>query len=301
MKDATKYAPVALFVYNRPEHCRKTLEALRANPEFAHTPLFIFSDGPRQEKDVSLVRATREIINSCSLPNAVLVERDRNHGLADSIISGVTELCARHGRVIVIEDDLLVSPFFLRYMNRALDIYADDTRVMQISGHMFPVELETKMDACFLPFITSWGWATWQRAWRYFDPHMSGFDKLKANRPLRRKFNLNGAYPYFAMLKKQANRKIDSWAIRWYLSVFLRDGFTLYPVRSLVQNIGFDGSGTHCQGVARNSNGQTANSPVESFPEVQMDTECFAQVVSYLARDNSLIRKIERRLGLVLR
>lgn len=117
---------------------------------------------------------------------------------------------------------------------------------MQISSHMFPVELKAETDAIFLPFTTSWSWATWQRAWKHFDPEMSGYEILRKDRRLRHQFDLNGAYSYFTMLEAQRNGQIDSWAIRWYLSVFTQKGLTLYPVQSLVGNTGFDGSGTHC-------------------------------------------------------
>jgi hypothetical protein len=164
-------------------------------------------------------------------------------GLAASITAGLNELCAAYGRAIVMEDDLATSAHFLAYMNAALDRYADDDKVMQIAGHMFIVMLETVEDALFLPFITSWGWATWDRAWRHFDPAAKGYQRLINDVNLRKRFDLNGHYNYFRMLQAQQNGKIDSWAIRWYLSVFLRDGLALYPKKSLVRNLGFDGSG----------------------------------------------------------
>jgi hypothetical protein len=131
-------------------------------------------------------------------------------------------------------------------MNTALDRYADEPRVMQISGYMFPLTLESDTDAIFLPFTTSWGWATWKRAWNYFDPDAQGIAQLEKNLSLRLKFDLDGSYPYFQMLKAQATKKVDSWAIRWYLTTFLMDALTLHPVQSLVRNTGFDGTGTHC-------------------------------------------------------
>ena len=174
-----------------------------------------------------------------------VVERSRNLGLANSIIEGVTRLCTERGRVIVVEDDLTVSRHFLEYMNQALDRYADDERVMQVSGYMFPVSLGTETDALFLPLTTSWGWACWQRSWKKFDPGGSGREALSRDPSMRRRFNLDGAYDYAGMLDAQAAGKIDSWAIRWYLSVFLRGGLVLYPARTLVRNLGFDDSGTH--------------------------------------------------------
>jgi GT2 family glycosyltransferase len=240
-------APVALFVYRRPEHTRATVEALLRNPEAAQTDLHVFSDAARAAGNEEAVKQVRRYVREITgMRSTTVVERSRNHGLANSVIDGVSRLCESHGRVIVLEDDLVVSPRFLEYMNRALERYQDDDSAMQVSGYMFPIDVAAETDAFFMPFTTSWGWATWERAWHHFDPDMRGFDALVSDRHLRDSFDLGGAYGYFDMLERQRRGSIDSWAIRWYLSVFIRGGLTLYPARTLVRNIGFDGSGTHC-------------------------------------------------------
>ncbi len=241
------FAPIALFSYNRPAHMRRTVESLLANELAAASDLYIFSDGPRDPAQVPAVAEVRRYAKSVSGFRSVnVVERAGNLGLANSIIDGTTRLLREFGRVIVLEDDLVVSPQFLEYMNRALDRYQDDDSAMQVSGYMFPIDIAAETDAFFMPFTTSWGWATWDRAWQHFDPEMRGFDTLARDRPLRDSFNLDGAYDYFDMLERQRRGRIDSWAIRWYLSVFIRGGLTLYPAMTLVRNTGFDGSGTHC-------------------------------------------------------
>jgi hypothetical protein len=240
-------APIALFVYNRPWHAQRTVEALQKNEPAKESEFFIYSDGPKDDAANEKVGEVREYIKTISgFKQVNIIEREENYGLANSIIAGVTELCERFGRCIVLEDDLLVSPHFLEYMNEALVRYENEELVVQISGHMFPVELETETDAVFLPFTTSWGWATWERAWEHFDPLMSGYALLKRDRGLKHRFNLEGSYDYFYMLEAQAKGKIDSWAIRWYLSVFMRGGLTLFPKKNMVRNIGFDRSGAHC-------------------------------------------------------
>jgi hypothetical protein len=239
-------APIALFAFKRPAHTRRALESLAQNPEFAESPLFIYCDGARHDIESAQVEQTRQLVHAWPHPQKTVIERDRNWGLADSIIAGVTELCSRFGRVIVVEDDLIVSPVFLNYLNAALEHYADEPKVMQISAHMFPVPIQSQYDAVMLPFTTSWGWATWDRAWKHFDPNMSGFEKLKTDRALRRKFDLDGVYPYSRMLKHQADGKVDSWSIRWNWSVFKQNGLVLFPPVPYVLNVGFDGSGTHC-------------------------------------------------------
>jgi GT2 family glycosyltransferase len=158
-------APIALFAYKRPKHTLKVLEALACNSEAAKSKLYVFCEAPKEQEDWPLVHQTREIFRQEQWCKEVeIIERKTNLGCANSIIQGVTEICDRYGRVIVLEDDLIVSPYFLQYMNTALDRYADEPKVMQISGHMFPVNIRVKTDAIFLSFTTSWGWATWQRA-----------------------------------------------------------------------------------------------------------------------------------------
>ena len=240
------HAPIAFFVYNRPEHTRRALEALRESDGFDESSLYVFSDGPKSAADVEKVRRLRQTVHDIAGKHANIVEVECNQGLACSIIKGVSSLCDEYGRVIVIEDDLLVAPDFLDYMNAALQKYESEDSVMQISGYMFPVpEFSGRMEALFLPFSTSWGWATWKRAWDYFDPEANGWNRMVDDHALRSRFNLGGAFDYFAMLKRQMQGKSDSWAIRWYWSVFKRNGLVLFPPSSLVKNIGFDGSGTH--------------------------------------------------------
>jgi hypothetical protein len=240
-------APIALFVYNRPGHTRLTVEALLANTVATQTPLHVFSDAPRNESASLAVAEVRSYIRSIAgFKSVTIIERNTNFGLARSIIDGVTRLCQEYGRVIVVEDDLVTSPYFLEYMNSALDKYEEEEKVMQIAGYMFPGKIDAIEDALFLPFISSWGWATWKRAWEYFDPNSQGYDALSNDDALRDRFNLAGHYDYFKMLQAQRLGKSDSWAIRWYLSVFLRNGLALYPRITLVRNMGFDGSGVNC-------------------------------------------------------
>lgn len=243
-----KLAPIAVFVYNRPDHTRQALEALWKNEMADISDLFIFSDAPKNseaEKNVHIVRKYIKTIRGFKSVN--IIERDNNMGLAASIINGVSYLCHEYGKVIVLEDDLIASPYFLCFMNEALNHYHADSRVMQISGFMFPVKVEHDDEACLLPLTTSWGWATWEHAWKHFDPIMAGYQVVNKNSILRKAFDLDGTYAYFKMLESQLRGEINSWAIRWYLSVFLLKGLVLYPPYSLIQNIGFDGSGMHCK------------------------------------------------------
>lgn len=236
------FAPVALFVYNRAWHTRRTIEALKACAEFARSPVFVFADGARSDSGRDAVAAARDVVREM-LPDATVAEAPVNRGLAASIIAGVDLLTKQFGRAIVIEDDLLVHPEFLRFMNAALERYADAPRVMQVAGYI--PEGAGGAGAALMPLTTSWGWATWDRAWVRFDASCSEAELRLRDPALSRRFDLDGAIDYSAMMAQQRAGKIDSWAVRWYWSVFRDDGLVVYPPRSLVRNIGFDGSGTH--------------------------------------------------------
>lgn len=238
-------APIALFTYCRPEHTRRTLESLRANSLAASSDLIVFCDGAKTEKHEAGVAAVRKLVAKIrGFASVQIVERPRNLGLAASISDGVSQVCQQHGRVIVVEDDLILAPQFLTFLNRGLDEFEEHERIFQISGYMYPGDYGPP-DAVLLPIVESWGWGTWQRAWSHFDPTLGGLPAIAADRELKQRFNVNGTYDYFSMAEQQLRGEIDSWAIRWYASVFMRNGLVLYPRQTLVQNGGLDGTGTH--------------------------------------------------------
>jgi hypothetical protein len=238
-------APIALFVYNRPEHTRVTLETLRVNQGASESDLIVFSDGaksPDAEQGVSAVRGCLKRING--FRSVEIVESGKNLGLANSIIGGVTEVLTRYDRVIVMEDDLLTAPFFLRYMNEGLEFYESDERVASIHGYTYPVG-QTLPETFFLRGADCWGWACWQRSWRLFQPNGRLLLSELKRRSLTRQFDLDGAYPFTQMLRDQIRGANNSWAVRWHASAFLAGKLTLYPGRSLVHNTGNDLSGSH--------------------------------------------------------
>jgi hypothetical protein len=293
-------SPIALFAYNRPLHLQRTVEALRQNSMAAASHLHVFCDGPASRESEAAVLQVRAFARTIDGFASVTVhERDTNLGLAKSIIDGVTRLCEDHGRIIVVEDDLLVSPRFLDYMNRALDRYEAEPSVMQVSGHMFPVEVAVSEDAFFLPFVTSWGWATWTRAWRWFDADAKGYARLSADPALRRAFNMDGAYDYFGMLAKQQRGEVDSWAIRWNLSVFLQGGLVLYPRRSLVRNLGFDGSGVHTRGEPLDREVDPDFDP-RVLPPVELREPVQEQVFAYFRARSTLRGRVRQAVARLL-
>jgi hypothetical protein len=238
-------APIALFVYNRLDHAKETLDALRKNVLANQSDLIIFSDAPKTEKQVKAVREVRKYLAKIGgFKSVTIVERPVNLGLANSIIDGVTKMCNDFGKVIVLEDDLVTTSYFLQYMNDALDFYEKDESVVAVDAYMYPIKAAMP-ETFFLKDPGCWGWATWQRGWMLFE---SDGDKLLEQ--LRRKnlekvFDYDGSYPYTQMLIDQIKKKNNSWAIRWYASIFLQDKLVLHVGKSLVINIGNDNSGTH--------------------------------------------------------
>lgn len=244
--EIANWAPIGVFIYKRPEHARRTIVSLLASDGVRLSPIHVFADGPRTDADALAVTATRAVAHELLGDGATYVERDRNLGLANSIIAGTTALCDRYGASIVVEDDLIVAPYFLRFLNEGLERYRDEPHVMQISGYMFDVPaLERTRQALLLPLTTSWGWATWKRAWELFDPEATGWRERLAREGEESRFNLDGNYDYSRMLQQQMDGALDSWAIRWWYTVFARRGLTLFPPVTLVVNRGLDASGTH--------------------------------------------------------
>jgi hypothetical protein len=294
-------SPIALFAFNRPDHLRRTIDALCQNPEAARSELYVFCDGPRSDADRGLIEEVRNIAEGIAgFQKVSVVRRDRNLGLAASIIAGVTDVCSRYGRVVVVEDDILCSPHFLAFMNSALDFYASDGRVGSIHGYWYPV-LEEMPESFFLRGASCWGWATWQRSWMEFRSDGAELlDELLA-RKLTKAFDLGGAVPYTRMLREQIAGKNQSWAIRWHASMFLAGRLQLSPGKSLVDNIGFDGSGTHrSPGDAYRS--QPSQNPVEvrRIP-VEESEHARAALISYYRRSRRslptrLVARIRRLL-----
>jgi hypothetical protein len=241
-------APILLFVYNRPEHTRRLVESLSKNNLASRSPLVIYSDAPKTDADRPLVDEVRSFIHSIKgFATLSVIEREKNHGLAKNIINGVSTQIERFGRVIVLEDDLIVAPYFLQFMNDALEVYKDESRVGHIQACDFTGSTSLP-DTFLIKWTGSWGWATWKRAWKLFNPNGTELLEQLESRNLTKEFDFNGNYPFTRMLRRQIAGINHSWAIRWNASLFLSDMLSLNVGKSLVRNTGFDGSGTNCGG-----------------------------------------------------
>lgn len=233
-------APVLLFVYNRVEPLQKTITALQSNMLANQSELYIFSDGAKNNKDVEKVKSVRLYIKQITGFRKVSIkESEKNFGLAESIISGVSEVIERHKKVIVLEDDLITSTNFLTFMNQALCFYENDDRVYSISGYTAPIQVPANYsyDNYFTRRASSWGWATWKSRWVTIDWQVSDYSDFSKNLMAKYEFNKMGS-DMSHMLSKYMRGKIDSWAIRWCYHQFKMNTLTVYPTISKVSNIG---------------------------------------------------------------
>lgn len=246
-----KLAPVVLMTYARPEHTKKTLDALAENMLAKETELYIFCDGPKNENAVNNNKLVQEIVSAETTKNrfkeVYTCISDVNRGLANSIISSATEIIDKYDKCILLEDDLITAPYFLTYMNKCLDYYQSDKRIWAISGFSFPLKsLKSYPHDVYLSYrASSHGWATWKDRWKTIDWEVKDFKELEKSFSKRRKFN-RGGNDLFRMLRHQMRGERDSWAIRFCYEQSKQNRYAIYPRKSLVQNIGFDGSGTHC-------------------------------------------------------
>lgn len=241
-------APIVLFVYNRLDHTKQTIEALQKNEISNKSDLFIYSDAAKNEESKQKVADVREYIKSINgFKNITIIEREKNYGLANSIIDGVTKIVNEYGKIIVLEDDLITSPNFLKFMNEALEIYKNEDKVYSVTGYSFTDNILDIESSYFLKLTSSWSWGTWADRWQQFKRDKKDLKQIiSSSKQEKNLFNFDDSYDYVSMAKMQIDGKIDSWAIYWYLCVFKQNGLTLYPAKKLVKNIGFDGSGTHC-------------------------------------------------------
>ena len=296
------YAPILLFVYNRPEHTRRCIESLLKNSLATESTLFIYADGAKDNTQQEAVNEVRNYIRTIQgFKQTTLIERSENWGLARNIIDGVTTQVNRYGKVIVLEDDLVVAPYFLQFMNDALEVYKDEPKVGHIQACDFTQD--SSLPTTFLiKWTGSWGWATWDRAWKYFNPNGKELLQELEERKLTRIFDFNGKYGFTRMLRRQIEGKNNSWAIRWNANLFLKDILSLNVGRSLVQNEGFDGSGTNCGGGGLYASHLYLQPlPVIPISPIEENKEARQAFVRYYARTNSFWAKAIRRIKRTLK
>ena len=289
-------APIALFVYNRPEHTRRTLKFLQANLLAEESRLFIYADSAKTNVDEENVKAVSDLISVVEgFKSVKIIRQKQNLGLAQSIISGVTELVNEYGKVIIFEDDLLSSPYTLEYFNEALNRYQNEDKVMHISAYMYPLAFSDDLPETFLyRAVHSWGWATWKNSWSHFNPDIDDlikqFDAQKINQ-----FSIEGKMNFWIQMKGFKAGKNNSWAIRWYASVFLNQGLSLNPSKSLINNIGHDGTGIHSN-VENTYSVSIHPHEIKEFPDLMEENDkAYQMAKNFLAkRKGNILQRVLR-------
>lgn len=299
MKNRKELAPIVVFTYCRKKNTVETITSLLGNDEAAYTDLIVYSDAPKNDKAIDKVTETRNYLQSINGFKSIrIIEREQNFGLAKNIMTGVTDVVNEYGRAIILEDDMTVSKYFLRYMNDGLERYKDNPQVASIHGYIYPTEMNSNLpETFFIKGADCWGWATWKRAWDCFTPDARYLYNEIKKKNLIKEFEFDYSYGYYTMLKRQINGKANSWAVCWYASAFIKNMLTLYPNQPMVILNGLDGEGsTH----GENENQQKyatvlRQQPIESFPtgdnvvENKMGRRCFKR---FFLKDLTLHNKL---------
>lgn len=293
-------APVVIFAYNRPDHLRRTLDALSKNELAEDSILYIYCDGPKalatsaEIIDNEIQRSARrvfsgspeeyneycrsikeclELAQSQTWPKELhVIARETNWGLAKSIVGAVTEIVNHYGRIISLEDDIVTSKGFLRFMNDALEMYKDDDKVMHVSAYMFPHKKRLPQTFFYPVPYPGGGWATWKRAWDFFSDNTKELYDYWSNR--WNEFNINGGSFYQKQLEDNLHGRASTWFVKWHAVVLQRGGLTLYPGQSLTTNIGFDSTATNCTPTNRYYIYNLANSVTVSRSPIKINKRC---------------------------
>ena len=239
-------ATIAVFAYRRPHHLQACLDALSSNDIASESKVHIFVDGPKGPKDIDLVEEVADVATQASGFRSVQISRSRiNLGLSKSVTTGIDTVLKAEDRIIVVEDDILTSIHFLSFMNDHLEQYSNDARVASVHGYVYPHPQGILPETFFVKGADCWGWATWKRAWKFFNPDGEFLLAQLRLHELINEFTFNGFAPFDDMLLDQIAGRNDSWAVRWHASALLADMLTLYPDQPMAVNIGEDGSGSH--------------------------------------------------------
>jgi len=287
----SNFAPVVVFTFNRPSHLKRCVDSLLLNKESELTDFWFFVDGPRNSVDKTKIDEIIQILNEYrNVINLRIINSEKNLGLEKSIITGLNTVFEKSARVIIIEDDLVASPYFLEYCNFGLDKYEIDQRVASLHGFSYGFNKPEK-NPYFFRGADCWGWATWKDRWQLFEADSNKLiSQIRGNR-LKRKFDLDGVYPYFNMLIRQSRGEVNSWAIRWHASMFLANKLTLYPNQTLINNDGADGSGTHA-GQSKSFNSKLADRPIDFLNiEVKESKRARRKLKSFLRKHYSIRHK----------
>jgi hypothetical protein len=241
-------APIGLSTYGRPQHLVQTIKALKKNTLAPKSELFIFSDAPKLG-DEDRVAAVRNYIRTFVVFMSIhIIERENNDRVANSR-GGLEMLLDRYGKVVFLAEDIVTAPSFLAFMNEALLKYEKNDRIFNVSGYTPPINFPTNYDhdVFFLRRISAWGFGIWKDRFEqlgYMSPEE--YELFASNKEKVKNFVRAGGTDLMLMLKADAYGEIDAGDVKMMYAQFKSDQYTVYPTISLVENIGHDGTGVHC-------------------------------------------------------
>ena len=295
-------APIVLFVYNRPWHTQQTVEALQQNIYAKESELIIYSDAPKDDKATQKVQEVRDYIQSITgFKNITIIQQTTNQGLANSIINGVTEIVNKYGKIIVLEDDIVTSKYFLKYMNDALEIYKDEDKVMEVAGFLYPIDISGIKYPFFSSIGECWGWATWSRAWKHFERNP---DKLiqEFSQDDIYNFNFEGTYDYCQQVLDNQSGKLYTWSIFFAAIIFKLNGLVLYPPESMSKNVGLDNSGVHCGVSTDFVVKQICAKPITKYPTTITESKTGYEAIKkfFIKIKPTIMRRIKSKIKRIL-
>lgn len=283
-------APIVLFTYNRLEHTKKTIKSLQKNYLAEKSELFIYSDGGKNKESWKEVSKIREYLKTISgFKHITILEQEKNIGLASSIIIGVTKIVNKYGKIIVLEDDIVTSPYFLSFMNDALNFYEDKQKVWHISGWAYPLTDPIKDETFLWRVMNCWGWATWKNRWQHYEKNPKKLIK-EFNKDKIHKFNLDGKHNFWSQVLDNNENRINTWAIFWYATIFSKNGLCVNPSKSFTENIGFDEKGTHTKVIKNFKEVITTEYPIK-FEKEDIENKYYLNKIKEFYVKNSTYKR----------
>lgn len=295
-------APIVIFVYIRLNHTKLTIDSLLQCEESKYTTVYIYSDAPRSTQDLNAVIEVRDYLKTISgFKQVIIFQRETNYGLAKNIISGLNEIFEKNEKAIILEDDIIVSKHFLKFMNDSLSVYLKEKNVWHISGWNYPIIYPNyQHNSYFLQLSNCWGWATWADRWKHFEKKPDYIMQTWSSE-MKKKFTLNNAnYNFWKQVTYNKKNKINTWAIFWYATIFQNNGLCLNPVKTFTKNIGNDGTGENCGDIDIYNSDLNVDYD-NNFPKsIQIDT-IFYKLISqfYLQNKTPFYLRVIKRVKII--
>lgn len=299
------YAPIVLFVYNRPAHTKRLYDSLMANKEAKDSVLYIVADGYKEKDDPKVTEVRKLIHEFCGFKEIVIIERESNWGIEKSEQEAITDIVNKHGKIISLEDDIVVNRHFLRYMNEALNKFEGSDRVYSVTGYTYGKLNENYPESFFTALPSSWGWGTWADKWNKLKMPVDivDFRSIYRDRKLQKRLDCFGAYPWFQMLAvRYKNTNELTWDLCWHLAIQKNNGIILTPRIPLCINAGFDGSGVHHKAEKSEPDRVDDDFCVSEYPtEEEINSRAFKTIRKQMRKKRGFVKLMKERYFLLFK